>query len=55
MDEVVVKKPKKKKLKMTRKNVYSRAYHRELCKTGQKLLAQKKGQDAVEEWEKTLH
>ena len=52
MDEVADKKAKKKKPKMTRKNVYSRAYHRELCKTGQKALARKKGQDAVEEWEK---
>ena len=41
---------KKRILKMTEKNVYSRAYHKELYKSGVKVQARKLGNQAVEEW-----
>ena len=40
----------KKALVMTRRCVYSRAYHKELTKTGQHELARALGNQAVEEW-----
>ena len=51
------KKPKRNReggLKMTAHNVYSRAYHKCYCKTGDKLEARKAGQAARIEWSKTL-
>ena len=41
---------KKKELVMTEKNIYSRAYHKEETKSGNKELARKLGNAAVKLW-----
>ena len=40
-----------KPLLMRRKNIYSRAYHKELVRTGSNELARKVGNAAVDAWE----
>ena len=41
----------KRELKMTRRNVYSRAYHFKLCRSNQKELARQYANEAVKMWE----